>query len=508
MNQRPSGYEPDELPDCSTPRYTGVSNGTPGCGQDFLTLLGDNAEALVRRLGHILIEQGLITPEQRQEALRSQTLYGGRLGTNLVELGAIELDDLARALAKQRGLPAALQKHFEQIPSEVVALIPARLAQKHEAVPLGFTSGSPKTLAVAFVDPGRVSAIDEFRFAAHARILATIAPELRIIHYLEKLYGIRRPLRFRQMEISQEPRGRWGTAPTSPTEMSPLMLTPPAVEPRPFSPEPTTPPPVDQILNEITPTLGFPLSAPPRQSIGFAPTASPSTPLVPTLPVTNAQRLGNAVLDSGQPHMTALTERVPLGMVDESAAARIATHLQAAPATQASPQPTAPALSASQAVDAITAASTRNEIGDAVLDYLRSSFGVGLLFIVQHEVALGWKGFAPGADVAALQSLAIPLTAPSVLRLAYQTKGIFRGGPPAEGAALDGILWRQLRAPPPRDIVVAPVVLKNRVVSLIYGHAADGRALPDAALVDLTMLCPYAAAGFIRLIQAAKRWRE
>jgi hypothetical protein len=166
------------------------------------------------------------------------------------------------------------------------------------------------------------------------------------------------------------------------------------------------------------------------------------------------------------------------------------------------------AINAEHAVDAITDAINREEIGNAIVDYLRSSFGFGLLFTVQHEIALGWKGFAPGVDDAAFQSLAIPLTAPSVLRLAYDTKRIFRGAPPAEGAALDGILWRQLRSSRAKDVVVAPVVLKNRVVTLIYAHATGGGALPDPALVDLTMLCPYAAAGFIRLIQAAKRWKS
>ena len=30
MNQRPSGYEPDELPDCSIPRYKFLSGGEEG----------------------------------------------------------------------------------------------------------------------------------------------------------------------------------------------------------------------------------------------------------------------------------------------------------------------------------------------------------------------------------------------------------------------------------------------------------------------------------------------
>jgi len=483
--------------------------------------------ALVRRLGQILIEQGLITPEQREQALRSQILYGGKIGTNLLELGAIEIDALARALAKQRGFPAALQKHFDQVHSEAVALVPGTLAQKHEAVPLGFTSRNPKTLAVAFADPSRAAAVDEIRFAAGTRIYPTIAPELRIIHYLEKLYGIRRPLRFRQMEPSAKVERPRETAPST-SEMKPFLLTDAiAVEPTPFAQDGPTSSAVDELANELTPTPVFPIPA--AASVGhhrggFAPSAAPSTPPAPTPLVTNE-------VTAAPPEQAAdfwdmageqkpLDHTPPFGLTigspppaepegdrpgEFAVVATVPERSSRSAPPSASPRD---AINAEQAVDAITDAINREEIGNAIVDYLRSSFGFGLLFIVQQEIALGWKGFAPGVDDAAFQSLAIPLTAPSVLRLAYDTKTMFRGTPRAEGAALDGILWRQLRSSRPQDVVVAPVVLKNRVVTLIYAHATGGGALPDAALVDLTMLCPYAAAGFIRLIQAAKRWKS
>lgn len=417
----------------------------------------------------MLIEEGLITRAQRDEALRNQMLFGGKLGTNLVELGAIELDVLAGALAKQHGVPAALQKHFEQIPAEAVALLPAHLATKHRAVPLGFTSRNPRTLAVAFEEPTR-AAIDELHSVTDTVIYATVAPELRILIHLEKIYGVPRPLHLRLQSLG-EPRGEGAPGPQP--GKGPRLAEPFRIGEQ---------QPVVLLTNEITLTPVIPIQPP------SVPSADPSAPDHPF-----ASDASAVMPAAAETFWTPADATAVGGAVQE--------------ASSVTGEARAP-ITADQALDKITAAGSRDEIGDAILDYLRSTCGFGLLFIVQQDVAVAWKGFAPGRDSAALQSLSIPLTEHSLLRPAYETKHIFRGTPPLEGAARDTVLWRQLRSPPPEEVVVAPVVLKNRVVTLIYGHAADGSALPDATVVDLTMLCPYAAAGYIQLIQTAKKWKQ
>jgi len=52
------------------------------------------------RLGELLVAAGLLTPEQVEQALRAQVLWGGRLGTNLVELHYLELDPLSAMLGR------------------------------------------------------------------------------------------------------------------------------------------------------------------------------------------------------------------------------------------------------------------------------------------------------------------------------------------------------------------------------------------------------------------------
>ena len=65
------------------------------------------------RLGELLVQAGLLSRQQIEQALRGQVMWGGRLGTNLVELQLLDLDTLSRVLARQHALPAAFAVHFE-----------------------------------------------------------------------------------------------------------------------------------------------------------------------------------------------------------------------------------------------------------------------------------------------------------------------------------------------------------------------------------------------------------
>src|SRR5215467_6659559 len=132
------------------------------------------------RLGEILVKEGMVTPEQLGAALQAQGIYGGRLGTNLVEQGFLRLDALTVALAKRHGVPGALEKELTDIPATTIALIPARLAGKHQCIPVRLEARPGRKLHVAFRDPHTIAAIDELRFVANARIIAMVASELRI----------------------------------------------------------------------------------------------------------------------------------------------------------------------------------------------------------------------------------------------------------------------------------------------------------------------------------------
>jgi hypothetical protein len=158
-----------------------------------------------------------------------------------------------------------------------------------------------------------------------------------------------------------------------------------------------------------------------------------------------------------------------------------------------------------QAMERIATASDREQIGDAITDYLRSTFGLGLILICRQGLALGWKGYSRGADATTLESIAIPLMVPSMFGTSFTKAAPVIGPPPADGAVLQERLWKLLHCAPPSDVIVAPIVVKDRVINLVYAHAEPDARPPLAAASQIAELCTAAAQSFMRLIQQGKK---
>ena len=146
-----------------------------------------------KNLGQLLVEHGLVDEKVLDDALQRQVIFGGRLGTNLLEMGAVAEDDLMRILAFQLNIPYAESRHFEEIPREVLDSVPKELLSKHLIVPLT-VDGHRITLAMA--DPQKLDVVDEVAFQTNMVIQPVVASEVRIVGALEKYYGIRREARY------------------------------------------------------------------------------------------------------------------------------------------------------------------------------------------------------------------------------------------------------------------------------------------------------------------------
>ncbi|RMH44266.1 MAG: hypothetical protein D6689_02850 [Deltaproteobacteria bacterium] len=146
------------------------------------------------RLGELLIAERVVTAEQVDEALRAQVLYGGRIGTNLIELGHAAIDAIADALGRQHALAAAYSHHFESADRKLQRRIAPAAAAEHAAIPL--REEVPGVVAVAFLDPPPPESLRALSSALGAEIVPVIAPELRLRYQLELVYGIPRPTRF------------------------------------------------------------------------------------------------------------------------------------------------------------------------------------------------------------------------------------------------------------------------------------------------------------------------
>jgi hypothetical protein len=145
------------------------------------------------KLGEALVKSSLITKEQLRLALERQVIFGGRIGTNLVELKVIKESELVSFLSKYLKVPAVDPSKFVAIDDETISCISNEMAEKYKVVPF---RKDRNRLHVALLDPRSMVAVDELRFITGYDIVPYVTSELRLLYALEKYYGMERDLRY------------------------------------------------------------------------------------------------------------------------------------------------------------------------------------------------------------------------------------------------------------------------------------------------------------------------
>jgi len=141
----------------------------------------------------MLVQAGRLTPAQLDEALKSQVIFGGRLGTNLIEMGIIDEEELAKVLGEKLRVPCVDPEELMNIPPRVLETIPREMAEQYLVVPLRLEA---RRLFLVMADPSDLPVIDQIAFRTGFVIVPMVAPEIRLLMALEKYYDIRRELRY------------------------------------------------------------------------------------------------------------------------------------------------------------------------------------------------------------------------------------------------------------------------------------------------------------------------
>ncbi|MGR6836439.1 GspE/PulE family protein [Syntrophomonas erecta] len=140
-----------------------------------------------KMMGEFLIEVGLITSQQLQEALREQEHSGKRLGQILVSQGVITEQQLIETLEFMLGIPHVRISKIN-IDPEVVKLVPAQLLRHHKVLPI---SRRKDSLTLAMADPFNQQGIDDIRMATGLDIVPLLASEREIDIALRQLLAFR-----------------------------------------------------------------------------------------------------------------------------------------------------------------------------------------------------------------------------------------------------------------------------------------------------------------------------
>ncbi len=138
-----------------------------------------------KKIGELLLQEGLISQEQLSRALEDQSQSGERVGAALIKLGYIGEDVLAEFIARQFHVPQVNLSKLT-IPREVITIIPLDISQKYQAVPFGLMGN---TLNVAMADPGNLFVVDDIRFLTRKSIQIHVASESIIKKTIAQFYA-------------------------------------------------------------------------------------------------------------------------------------------------------------------------------------------------------------------------------------------------------------------------------------------------------------------------------
>jgi len=129
--------------------------------------LKTTTENVIRKpIGQMLVEEGLITQEQLEDALKLQRKQSGKLGEILVSQGIVTAEDMAEVYSIQMNLPLVdLKKNTAQ--ADALKLVPEDMARKYTLVPFSIVNDA---LVVVMAYPDNIRAIRDVRAQTAKRI--------------------------------------------------------------------------------------------------------------------------------------------------------------------------------------------------------------------------------------------------------------------------------------------------------------------------------------------------
>ncbi len=140
-----------------------------------------------RNLGEILVENGVITKDQLDEALEKQRTTQEFLGRTLVSLGYASEQDIVNALGIQQGME---QVNLGQITidNELLDLVTPDIAQFYNIIPI---RKHDNVLTIAMADPLAINTIDDLKVILGCEIEGAVSSQSEIAAAIEKHYGYR-----------------------------------------------------------------------------------------------------------------------------------------------------------------------------------------------------------------------------------------------------------------------------------------------------------------------------
>lgn len=369
------------------------------------------SNALHRRLGEYLIAEGQLSPDQLDEAIEYQCIYGGKLGTSLIELGLINEEHLAQILSQQLKLHYIKPDLLMNVPQKVLNLVPKKLALKYRVVPYHKDKGK---LYLAMNDASNLADIDELSFQLDHIVVPLAIPEVRLMLALKQHYGLGLSPRFETLKAQirlQADAAKLGDATKShPVEKGTVDSKP---------------------EDEAWPLLG--------------------------------------------------DENYPGDEQNDDAYFEVGTSPKEMSQTSLSQQ--------------LVAATDRNDIARALINYLGQDFMASGLLMVRATTVTGWLSTCGIVEPSGFDQFSIPLQEHSIFNMIVKSKSHFLGT--IADTPQNCKFLEFFQSKPPQTALIVPLMVRDRLVCILYiqdnlekleKHFAELHALARKAEMAMTLL--------------------
>ncbi|PTL85249.1 general secretion pathway protein GspE [Vitiosangium sp. GDMCC 1.1324] len=432
------------------------------------------------RLGELLLQENLITPEALEEALESQVVHGGRLGTNLVELGLLSEQDLARVLGKQHNVASA---SGEMIPDpRALELVDLSQADEKDFLPMRVDA---TRMSVAVINPEDIQTLDALAFKTGKRVVPVVIPEFRMNQLQRRYAKAFRAMRAIDMNAVRPTRAQQ-EAEKAATKGEDLMSeeefqslyaqaltgggTPVGAEPvldlvEMVAEEEVPAPIVEGYVPEVpVPPVAPPPVAPPP--VSHAELLLPEEQLLEEAPI---------ILEPEVPAVPpAPPPRIP-PVAPPPAVAPVRPRPQV-PVVRVAPEPLSTPLTFAEAQAELSRSSDREQVATTVLRFAMSKWKRTLLLSVQGSLVTGWRGMGQGVRESAVKRIGIGLQGPSTFRLVRDTRSHYVG--PVRREAASGLFYKLLGGDYPTTAVILPLLVRGKLVHMLYVDNGPGQLTP------------------------------
>lgn len=371
----------------------------------------------VPRLGSLLLEEKLITQAQLEEGLETQVVYGGRLGTNLVELGFVKEPDLARVLGRQHNIPFA---SGEMVPDPAaLAITELAFFDDKDVMPMRVDATK---LTLAIMHPKQqLEAIDALGFKSGKRVVQVVIPEFRMTQLLRKYAKAFRPMR--------------------PIDMNTLRPTKAqnAGDPKLAA--------VDDLINEGDfASLYAQAAAPVEEEVLEGAVIEDDVPVI-----------GGEIIEAPTDQLPAIVKPPPPLVV---------------------PKPELPAVNFAEAQKLLQASQDREDIARTVLRFAKGKFRRALLLSVRGDLVTGWQGLGKGVTQQSVQRIGLSLKEDNSVKMVRDLRSHFIG--PMKRTPGMEVFYKMLGGGYPTTAVMMPLLVRGKPVHILYvDNGPDQMTPPD-----------------------------